>query len=354
MIVKKRFKKFKKELRNKNTYRKINLDDKKGNIYIGIIAVLIISFLILSIGLLNLAIENERNNLDSIDSNQFNYIIQDFKRNIPIVEKEALEEISKKVIDKKTPLSDSKVELKKTCDEKLAILSSKYLKNYNLKIKSEVNSIENTSEPFDIKIKTYISSVKPNDNFNTKPYEDYSKTYENIEENNINVEGLKDPIPFLYCSKESSFSYNDSVINYGNSLDKYLENKGVENSSYYINATTPLIIKKCPYDPYKHHGDGYTMKTCRDNGYFHESADGACYLCRLEGKSGCGHYGFETFINPKATNETNITGPCGSDHVIFGEDTYPGIECIYYSHDGLNEYLLLDKNGHRMKYGMNK
>lgn len=96
------------------------------------------------------------------------------------------------------------------------------------------------------------------------------------------------------------------------------------------------------------------MKTCRDSGYYHESADGACYLCRLEGKSGCGHYGFETFINPQPMNLTNLSSACGSDHVIFGEDTYPGIECIYYSQNGLNEFLFLDPNGHRVKYGMDK
>ncbi|MDO5850237.1 MAG: hypothetical protein Q4P14_03395 [Methanobacteriaceae archaeon] len=320
---------------------KINKDNR-GNIYIGIASVLIISFLILSICVLNLAIHNSQENLEDMSSDEFNYIIQDYKRNIAIVEKEAIKEVSEEVIDKKRPVSDSKEEIKKKCDEKLEELNEKYYNQYHIRIVSSINSIENVSEPFDIRFKTYISSVMGDMN------------YKNIEENDINIEGLMDPIPFIYCGNGHGFSHNDTCVIYGESLSDYLKDKGVDGYEYYINATAPLIIRKCPYDPYKHHGDGFTMKTCRDSGYYHESADGACYLCRLEGKSGCGHYGFETFINPQPTTLLNLTSACGSDHVIFGDDTYPGIECIYYSHDGINEILFLDPNGHRVKYGMDR
>ena len=325
----------------KNKFNNLTKENK-GNIYIGIAAILLISFLILSVAILNLAINESKENKEAIASDEYEYIIQDYKRNIPITYKEAIKELSEEVIDKKIPLDDSKEEIKKVCDEKLANLNQEYYNKYNIKIESSVKSVENISEPFDIRIETYISSVK-----NEMKYED-------MVENDINIEGFKDPIPFLYCGKEMSFSYNETTVKYGNSLAKYLEDKGVENSSYYINATAPLIIRKCPYDPYKHHGDGFTMKTCRDSGYYHESADGSCYLCRLEGKSGCFHYGFETFINPQPSNLTNLSSACGSDHVIFGEDTYPGIECIYYSQNGINEFLFLDPNGHRVKYGMDK
>lgn len=338
-----KIKKIKKFQRNNN-----------GNIFIGITAILLISFLILSVFILNFTIENEKENINSIENDQFEYIIQDYKRNIPIIEKEAIKELSEEVITKKTPLFDSKVEIKKLSNEKLKQLNIEYLKNYNIQINSSLTSIENTSDPFDIRLKTYVSIVKNGkDNNRESSNIKEEKFYENIEENDINIEGLKDPIPFLKCGNDWSFSYNNTTIFYGESLAKYLEDKEIENSSAYINSTTPLIIKKCPYDPYKHHGDANTMKICRDTGYFHESADGACYICRLEGKSGCNHYGFETFINPQSTNKTNLTAACGSDHVIFGENTYPGIECIYYSYNGLNEILFLDKNGHRVKYGMN-
>ena len=307
-----KFKNNKKIKGEKKQFQNRFTKDNKGNIYIGIAAILLISFLILSIAILNLALQEAKENTEAMKSDEYNYIIQDYKRNIPIVEKEAIKEVSEEVIAKKTPLDDSKEEIKKRCDDKLANLNQNYYNQHNIKIESSVISIENISEPFDIRIQTYISSVKNEMNYNQ------------IEENDINIEGFKDPIPFLYCGKDMSFSYNETTVKYGNSLSNYLEDKGVENSSYYINATAPLIIRKCPYDPYKHHGDGYTMKTCRDSGYYHESADGACYLCRLEGKSGCSHYGFETFINPQPMNLSNLSSACGSDHVIFGEDTYPG------------------------------
>ena len=69
---------------------------------------------------------------------------------------------------------------------------------------------------------------------------------------------------------------------------------------------------------------------------------------------GCEHYGFETFINPQKTNETGRVSACGSDHVIFSADIYPGVEVIYNSENGLNEILYLDPNGHKVKYGMSE
>ena len=86
-----------------------------------------------------------------------------------------------------------------------------------------------------------------------------------------------------------------------------------------------LIIKKCPYDPYIHHGNSLTLKNCIDNGYYHESVGGSCYLCRLEGKGKCPHYGFEVFIKPRENNINQSIS--SSDYVIFFEQ-YTG---RYYS-----------------------
>ena len=218
--------------------------------------------------------------------------------------------------------------MKKIIDEKLSVKNQEYYENYNIHVNSSLIAIENTSNPFSYNFKTYVSSVKG----------DYS--FERVISSDVDCIGLRDPVPILYLKDYSGLSYNDSSYNYGN--------------SFYINASSPLIIKKCPYDPYKHHGDdnGKVMKNCRDNGYYHESRDGACYLCRLEGKGGCEHYGFETFINPHKTNETGRVSACGSDHVIFSDDIYSGVEVIYNDEDGLNEILYLDSHGHKVKYGM--
>ena len=336
----------KKNPKDKNTIKKDFLDEE-GNFSIMISSLLLISFLILSIIVLNTAIYQRNENQEMVSSNQYQYIMNDYIRNLPNLEHESLEELSEEVIKNKRPCLDSKSDLKELVDEKLSLKNQEYYDDYNININSSLIAIENTSNPFSYKFKIYISSSKG----------DYS--FENIVSSDVDCIGLKDPVPLLYC-KDYGISYNDSSYNYGDSLSEFLKRQGVDNYSFYINASSPFIVKKCPYDPYKHHGDdnGKIMKNCRDNGYYHESRDGACYLCRLEGKSGCEHYGFETFINPQKTNETGLISACGSDHVIFSNDIYPGVEVIYNSENDsgnvLNEILFLDPNGHKVKYGMSE
>lgn len=322
--------------------RKELLNDEKGNFSIILTSLILIGFLLLSIIILNVAINQERENGEIISSNNFQYIVNDYIRNLPLIEHEALRDLSEKVIKDKRPSLDSKSDLKEIIDEKLSAKNQEYYENYGIQMNSSLIAIENTSNPFSYKFKTHILSVKG----------DYS--FEKIVSSDVDCIGLKDPVPILYLKDYHGLSYNESFYNYGNSLSEFLRSKGVENYSFYIDANSPLIIRKCPYDPYKHHGDdqGKIMKNCRDNGYYHESRDGACYLCRLEGKSGCEHYGFETFINPQKTNETGRVSACGSDHVIFSDDIYPGVEVIYNDEDRLKEILYLDPHGHKVKYGM--
>lgn len=329
-----------KKFQNKSLKEFFN--DEKGNFSIIIASLILIGFLLLSIIVLNTVINHEDENNEIISSNNYQYIVNDYIRNLPLIEREALEELSEEVMKRKMPCLDSKSDLKKIIDEKLSVKNQEYLENYNIRINSSLIAIENTSNPFSYKFKTYVSSVKG----------DYS--FERVMSSDVDCIGLRDPVPLLYLKDYSGLSYNDSSYNYGNSLSEFLRANGVENHSFYINASSPLIIKKCPYDPYKHHGDdnGKVMKNCRDNGYYHESRDGACYLCRLEGKGGCEHYGFETFINPHKTNETGRVSACGSDHVIFSDDIYSGVEVIYNDEDGMNEILYLDSHGHKVKYGM--
>ena len=85
---------------------------------------------------------------------------------------------------------------------------------------------------------------------------------------------------------------------------------------------------------------------CLDKGYFHESADGSCYLCRLEGKGKCPHYGFEVFIQTH-TPLKNESLSC-SDHVVFAD---------HYNGEKINpddwDSLILDSS-HRKKYGLDE
>ena len=337
----------KKNKENKNYRKNDFLYDEKANFSIIISGLLLISFLLLSIILLNTAIEEREENQEIISTSQYQYIMKDYIRNLPLIEREGLEELSEEVIKNKRACHDSKSDLKELIDEKLRLKNQEYYDNYNIRINSSLIAIENTSNPFSYKFNTYISSVKG----------DYS--FDNVISSDVDCIGLKDPVPLLFCKGYHGLSHNDTSYSYGDSLSEFLKRQGVENYSCYINARSPFIVRKCLFDPYTHHGDdnGKIMKNCRDNGYYHESRDGACYLCRLEGKSGCEHYGFETFINPQRTNETGLVSACGSDHVIFSDDVYPGVEVIYNNEssndvDGPYEILYLDPNRHKVKYGM--
>lgn len=335
--------KIKRKIKKNYEKNSINLlRDEEGNFSIIISSLLLISFLMLSIIVLNSSIEHSNEASGIVSSNNYQYIMNDYIRNLPLLEREALEELSEDVIKNEMPSLDSKSDLKDRIDEKLIEKNQEYYDNYNILINSSLISIENTTDPFSYKFKTHIASVKG----------DYS--FDNIISSDVDCINLKDPIPLLFCKNHHGLSWNDTGYSYGNSLSEFLKSNRVENYSFYENASSPLIIRKCPYDPYVHHGDdnGKIMKNCRDNGYYHESRDGACYLCRLEGKSGCEHYGFETFINPHSTNETDRVSACSSDHVIFSDDIYPGVEVIYNSEDGMNEILYLDPHGHKVKYGM--
>ena len=342
MKIKNKNKEYEENKKFQNNSIKKFFNDEKGNFLIIITSLILIGFLILSIIILNSAISQENENNEIVSSNSYQYVLDDYIRNLPLIQHEALEELSEELIENKRPCLDSKRDLKEIIDGKLNEKNQEYYDNYHIQINSSLIAIENTSNPFSYKFKTHIFSVKG----------DYS--FERIVSSDVDCIGLKDPVPILYLKDYHGLSYNESSYNYGNSLSEFLRANGVENHSFYIDANSPLIIRKCPFDPYKHHGDdnGRIMKNCRDNGYYHESRDGACYLCRLEGKSGCEHYGFETFINPQKTNETGRVSACGSDHVIFSDDIYPGVEVIYNSENGLNEILYLDPHGHKVKYGM--
>ena len=218
------FKKLKKHHVKKIKLFKKAWKDSKGNISIVAAALILISFLILSIIILNVSLDEIHSNEEAISSNQYEYILKDYRRNLPLLEREALEELSEEVIKKKTPCTNSKDDLKKIIDEKLKAENDEYYKDYGIRIESHVSSIENSSNPFAVKIKTYISSVKGD------------LSYRNILEDDISVEGLRDPVPILICGRDSSFKYNETAVEYGYSLSNYLKDNGVANYSCYINA----------------------------------------------------------------------------------------------------------------------
>lgn len=87
-----------------------------------------------------------------------------------------------------------------------------------------------------------------------------------------------------------------------------------------------------------------------------KAVTGACFLCRLEGRSVCSHYGFETFITPAGSNNNTVSqAPCSLDHVIFNDKTYYRIyrgEAFEYYVNESESFILFLNKGHKTKYGL--
>lgn len=308
--------------------------DSTGNLMIGTIAILLTSIILLSIFVVTSISVMENDTIDSINNDNFKYIIEDYNKNIEQSFHESVSEVCEKVTLTKQPVKDSSEEIKKKLNKKLDEKNKEYYNKYHIIIKTDVINVENTSNPLFIKTNVKISANKDSEKFNS------------IITQQTSVEGLKDPLPFIKCGKSLTFSVLGDRILYGTSLVEYLELNGMPGlAEGYLGASAPLTIKKCPFDPYIHHGDLLTLKKCLDSGYFHESADGSCYLCRLEGKGVCPHYGFEVFITTINNPEIELA-ISASDHVIF-HDHYPG-----YSYDYFPTQRIYLDSSHRLKYGI--
>ena len=304
--------------------------DSKGNIIVGTTAVLIMALLLVCIFVVSTINYIEHENINSASNDNFRYIVEDYSKNLEVIERDSIAEVTQKAFDG-WPIFDSEKEIKKKLEKHLAERNIEYEKKYDVKITSEALSVENTDSPWYLLFKVKLNIEKD------------GESYSDIVEKQVPVEGLRDPLPIAKLTVASGILTYDDTYHYGTALSGYMVLHHFDSPESYIEATAPLTIRKCPYDPYIHHGDPGVMKDCLKNGYFHESADGSCYLCRLEGDGKCPHYGFEVFIQPH-TPLKNESLSC-SDHVVFA-DHYNGQKL-----DGDGYSLILD-NAHRKKYGL--
>lgn len=305
--------------------------DPKGNMIVGTTAILIVSLLLICIFVITSINYIEKQNTDSASSDNFKHIVEDYANNLEIFGREATEEATQKVFNG-LPVLDSENQIKKNLDNILKEKNNEYSERYGVKITSETLSVESTGSPWKILFKVRVNIEKGSERFS------------GIIEKNASVEGLRDPLPIAKLTVLSGILTYDNKIHYKTALSGYMLLHNLKSPESYIEATAPLIIQKCLYDPYVHHGDPGVLDDCLDKGYFHESADGSCYLCRLEGKGKCSHYGLEVFIQTH-TPLKNETLSC-SDHVVFSDHYYG--EKI--NPDDANS-LILDSS-HRKKYGL--
>lgn len=305
--------------------------DSNGNLILGTTVILITTLLLLSIFVFTSLNYIENQNIDSQENDNFKYIVDDYANNIEVLGRDSMADACDKVYHT-FKLFDSEDQIKKNLNKKLEAKNEEFEQKYDVVIQSEPVSVESTDTPWKVLFKVKLN-IKKNSN-----------RYFKIVEKNVSIEGLRDPLPPAILTAASGIYVQGDKIHYKNALARYLKLRNLDSPFSYLFATSPLKIQKCPYDPYIHHGDPGVLKNCLDKGYYHESADGSCYLCRLEGKGKCPHYGMETFIQTH-TPLMNDSISC-SDHVVF-HDHYPGQKI---DKTDINS-LILDSS-HRTKYGL--
>lgn len=334
--------------------------ENKGYVLGGLAFLLIIPSILLMVVLVDMVKMDESVNTIIKSDNAF-YISGDVERNIPIITMQVLKETVDKAINTGNPIPNSRIIIKNAIEHKMNDLTANYQKNSGVYIKCTINSVDSASDPFEIEVNSTILVMKDNITYNHKVNQKISIlgacSQNKFLINSTGSSEIPDPLPFIKCKKFGCLDVKNGRISYGSSLKNYLN--GINGSDIYENASSPYLIKKCPYDPYNSHGNSsrlITLKNCIQNGYYHESNDGACLLCRLEGRSTCNHYGFETFITPSTSIDQQTTvAPSSIDHVIFSKDNlhnpYSGESIRYYLEDNTAYKIFLD-NGHMAKYGI--
>jgi hypothetical protein len=337
--------------------------DNHGYVMSGMSLLLILPTILLFMVFLDMNKAGNEENSQLLHSDKVLKTSKDLESNIPTAGKELLKQEAENVVKTGIPLSNSRKTVKDNLQIKMDQISSNYQKISGLEVECNITSVDNSEDPFSVEINSTIYVGKDTVFHQENLSQDISLTDPQY--------AMPNPLPFVKCKNYGGAYVANDKICFNTSLAEYLNNRGVENAYAYENATTSYIIKKCPYDPYVMHGNlGYnTLKNCLENGYFHESSDGSCFLCRMEGKGTCPHYGMETFILPSNppfitnNNSTNISlnssfkqAPSSIDHVIFndtppGTGTYQGNILTIYN-DGTNYLKIFLDNAHRMKYGL--
>ena len=251
--------------------------DSHGNILVGTTAILIVSLLLMAVFVITAINFIHNSNIDSEANDNFKYIIDDYSNNLEILGRDSIAEATQKVYNG-LPVFNSEDQIKKNLNNLLEDENNEFKEKYDIDLSSEVISVEPTDSPWKVLFKVKLNGKKGNEEFSQ------------IVERNASIEGLRDPLPIAKLTIASGVMAYDDEIHYKTALSAYMILHNLDSPESYIEATAPLYMKKCPYDPYIHHGDPGVLKDCLDNGYFHESADGSCYLCRLEGKGKCPHY----------------------------------------------------------------
>lgn len=307
------------------------INEEKGYTTSIILLIMIIPLILL----LTITVEEYNHEVDStvknLQSKKMKSTAEDIENSIIISTKESLHNITLDAMIKKKALTNSRQSLKQAIQSRINLYKNSHFKD-SIIVDATIRDVKASDDPFKIEIH-YSLTVTSN---NSRISKDIKREVE-ITDKNYPV---YDPLPTL---KTGSAFTNDYVA-YGYNLYNYIN---LENASVYINSIQPITIRKCPYDDYAQHGnDNKTILNCLNNHYYHNSHDGLCLLCRLENKTSCNDYGFETFIQPRIKT---VNAPASIDHVLLNSRN------TQYSGENItidnNTVLYLD-NGHKAKYGL--
>ena len=273
------------------------------------------------------------NTVENLQTKKMKSTTKDFENEIATITKQTLHDTTLDVITRKQALTNSKKYIKDKIQSKIDTIEQKQRKN-NINIECTVNEIKPADDPFKIEIH-YTLHVTTN-NSNSKIQKE--------ENRHIEITDTKYPVYDSLPTLKTRATFTDSKVEYTDKLANYIT---INNSNAYLNSTQHVTIKKCPINDYSQHGNSnITIKNCLNNHYYHNSHDGLCLLCRLENRTTCEHYGFETFILP---TEKFDKAPASIDHVLLNDQQgqYEGNNITIDN----NTIIYLD-NGHKIKYGL--
>lgn len=200
---------------------------------------------------------------------------KDLEADVEVTGKQVIQSEAYNVIKTGIPLSSSRQQIKKDMQTKMDQIVTIYHENDKMDVECNITSVGNSEDPFAVEVNSTIKvekDVVTHHEFITKEISIVDPQYP-----------TPNPLPFIKCKNYGGVQVIDNRIAFGSSLTNYLESRGVKNAIAYENSTTSFIIKKCPYDPYKMHGehDYNTLKNCIENGYFQKSFIKISILNRL-------------------------------------------------------------------------
>jgi hypothetical protein len=225
--------------------------DQQGYVMSGLSVLLVLPAIMLFMVFLDLTSSSADGNSQLLESGRVLSTAKDLESNIQTIGKQILQNEAQDVIKSGIPLTNSRQSIKKDMQTKMDQITTSYQDNDELNVECNITSVGNSEDKDQITHHEFI----------TQEISIIDPQYP-----------IPNPLPFIKCKNHGGTQVINNRIAFGSSLTNYLESRGVKNAIAYENSTTAFIIKKCPYDPYKMHGehDYNTLKNCIDNGYFME------------------------------------------------------------------------------------